>query len=107
MPTRTVELTEDLNKFIESAVESGRFGDASEGVREGLRLLEEREAEDRAKLEWLRQAAMEAFDSLDRGTHPSMAWCAARSALSSNSYRQRSPKSNSATMKGALTLWLR
>jgi antitoxin ParD1/3/4 len=36
-------------------------------VREGLRLLEQREQEDKAKLEWLRAAAKEGFDELDRG----------------------------------------
>jgi len=50
MPTRTIQLTEDLNQFLESAVESGRVNDASQAVSEALRLLEDREAEDRAKL---------------------------------------------------------
>jgi antitoxin ParD1/3/4 len=36
-------------------------------VREGLRLLEQREAEDKARLEWLRAAAKEGFDAIDRG----------------------------------------
>jgi antitoxin ParD1/3/4 len=36
-------------------------------VREGLRLLEQREQEDQAKIEWLRAAAKEGFDQLDRG----------------------------------------
>jgi len=40
MPTRTIQLTEDLNQFLESAVESGRVNDASQAVSEGLRLLE-------------------------------------------------------------------
>ena len=66
MPTRSVELTEHLDEFINDSVSSGRFGDANELVGEGLRLLEEREREDAAKLEWLRAAAREAFDSLDR-----------------------------------------
>ena len=32
-----------------------------------MRLLEQREEEDRAKLQWLRAAAQEAFGQLDRG----------------------------------------
>jgi antitoxin ParD1/3/4 len=67
MPTRNVNLTEHFDRFIEAGVASGRFGNASEVVREGLRLLEQREQEDKAKLEWLRAAAKEGFDELDRG----------------------------------------
>jgi antitoxin ParD1/3/4 len=36
-------------------------------VREGLRLLEQREREDKARIEWLRAAAKEGFDDIDRG----------------------------------------
>jgi len=43
------------------------FSNASEVVREGLRLLEQRDAEDRAKLTWLRSAAKDSFASIDRG----------------------------------------
>ena len=67
MPTRNVKLTDHFDEFIDAHVSSGRFADANEMVGEGLRLLEEREREDEAKLEWLRAAAKEAFDSLDRG----------------------------------------
>jgi antitoxin ParD1/3/4 len=67
MPTRNVNLTEHFDRFIETGVTSGRFSNASEVVREGLRLLEQREREDKAKLQWLRAAAKEGFDSLDRG----------------------------------------
>jgi antitoxin ParD1/3/4 len=69
MPTRNVELTEHFDRFIETSVASGRFIDASEAVKEGLRLLEQREQEDKAKLEWLRAAAKEGFDQLDRGDY--------------------------------------
>jgi antitoxin ParD1/3/4 len=67
MPTRNVNLTEHFDRFFESGVTSGRFSNASEVVREGLRLLEQREQEDRAKVEWLRAAAREGFDAVDRG----------------------------------------
>ena len=67
MPTRNVNLTEHFDLFIESGVSSGRFSNASEVVREGLRLLEQREQEDKARLEWLRAAAGEGFDAIDRG----------------------------------------
>ena len=67
MPTRNVNLTPHFDQFIEAGVTSGRFSNASEVVREALRLLEQREAEDKAKLEWLRGAAEEAFAAFDRG----------------------------------------
>jgi antitoxin ParD1/3/4 len=67
MPTRNVNLTEHFDHFIESGITSGRFSNASEVVREGLRLLEQREREDQAKIEWLRAAAREGFDQLDCG----------------------------------------
>lgn len=67
MPTRNVNLTEHFDRFIDDGIASGRFGNASEVVREGLRLLEQREQQDQAKLEWLRGAVTEATDSIDRG----------------------------------------
>jgi antitoxin ParD1/3/4 len=66
MPTRNVNLTEHFDRFIESGITSGRFSNGSEVVREGLRLLEQREEEE-AKIEWLRAAAKTGFDQLDRG----------------------------------------
>jgi antitoxin ParD1/3/4 len=69
MPTRNVNLTEHFNRFIQTGITSGRFSNASEVVREGLRLLEQREQEDKAKLEWLRAAAKEGFAAADRGDY--------------------------------------
>ena len=54
MPTRNVVLTEHQADLIEKLVDSGRYQNASEVLREGLRLVESREAEDRARLKALR-----------------------------------------------------
>lgn len=39
-----VSIGERWERFVEQAVKAGRYGSASEVVREGLRLVEEREA---------------------------------------------------------------
>jgi antitoxin ParD1/3/4 len=67
MPTRNVVLTEHQEELIENLVGSGRYQNASEVLREGLRLIEQREAEEKAKLEILRKAAEAGFGALDRG----------------------------------------
>ncbi|MEH2627378.1 antitoxin ParD1/3/4 [Bradyrhizobium sp. AZCC 1719] len=67
MPTRNVVLTERQADLIKSLVESGRYQNASEVLREGLRLVEQREAEDASKLRALRSAARVGLGALDRG----------------------------------------
>lgn len=53
--TMTVSLTPELEAFVASRIASGKFISASEVVREGLRLLEEREARREAELARMRQ----------------------------------------------------
>jgi antitoxin ParD1/3/4 len=67
MSTRNVVLTKRQEELIESLVESGRYQNASEVLREGLRLVEQREAEDAIKLKALRAAARVGVNALDRG----------------------------------------
>lgn len=67
MPTRNVHLTAHFDRFVDRQVASGRYSNASEIVREGLRLLEEQELEREAKLKALRQAAKQGFDEIDQG----------------------------------------
>ena len=67
MPTRNVVLTKRQQELIETLVESGRYQNASEVLRDGLRLVEQREAEDAGKLKALRAAARHGIGSLERG----------------------------------------
>jgi antitoxin ParD1/3/4 len=67
MPTRNINLTEHLDHFVERQVSSGRYSNASEIVREALRLLEEEEQVRQAKLKALRQAAKQGLEEIDQG----------------------------------------
>jgi antitoxin ParD1/3/4 len=67
MPTRNINLTAHFNQFVERQLSSGRYSNASEIVREALRLLEEQEQVREAKLRALRQAAKQGFDQIDQG----------------------------------------
>ena len=56
MPTRNVNLTEELDRFLLKKVKSGRYENASEVVRAALRTLEREEQQYEAKLAALRTA---------------------------------------------------
>ena len=63
MPTRNVNLTDELDHFVLAKVESGRYENASEVVRAALRTLEREEQEYEAKLAALRTAIDEGDSS--------------------------------------------
>ena len=67
MPTRNVVLTERQEELVETLVKSGRYQNASEVLRDGLRLVEQREAQDEGKLKALRAAGRAGVAALDRG----------------------------------------
>lgn len=56
MPTRNINLTEELDHFVEAHVSSGQYANASEVFRAGLRALGNQERLYEAKLERLRSA---------------------------------------------------
>jgi antitoxin ParD1/3/4 len=56
MPTRNVNLTNELDHFVARKVKSGRYENASEVVRAGLRTLEREEQQYEATLAALRAA---------------------------------------------------
>ena len=58
-----VSLTSHLEEFVRERVDSGRYSSSSEVVREGLRLLEQRDIEQQARLAELRRAIQEGLDS--------------------------------------------
>jgi antitoxin ParD1/3/4 len=63
MPTRNVNLTEELDRFVLANVDSGRYENASEVIRAALRNLEREEQEFQAKLKTLRSAIDEGDSS--------------------------------------------
>jgi antitoxin ParD1/3/4 len=56
MPTRNINLTPQMDKFVDTKIRSGKYANASEVLRAGLRALELSEREDQAKLDALRSA---------------------------------------------------
>jgi antitoxin ParD1/3/4 len=56
VPTRNVNLTDELDRFVAKKVKTGRYENASEVVRAGLRTLEREERQYEAKLAALRAA---------------------------------------------------
>ncbi len=83
MPTRNVVLTGHQAELIEELVSSGRFQNASEVLREGVRLVEQRIAEDRARLEALRSAVLAGDADIEAGRSKVFTGTALRKHLTS------------------------
>ena len=67
MPTRNVVLTDHQADLVERLVASGRYQNASEVLRDGLRLIETRDAQDKARLKALREAAKVGMEDVAAG----------------------------------------
>ena len=62
-----VSLSRQLQGFIERKVRTGRYQTASEVVREGLRLIEDRDTQRALQLRRLREEIQVGLDQIEKG----------------------------------------
>lgn len=67
MPTRNINLTVELDGFVEAVVRAGKYQNASEAVRDAVRGLQKRHCEDELKLAALRTQLEAGVAALERG----------------------------------------
>jgi antitoxin ParD1/3/4 len=73
MPTRNVVLSEHQHEFVEALVQWGRYQNASEVLREGFRLIEERDRVEETKLKALKQTARQGWADVSAKRHADVA----------------------------------
>jgi antitoxin ParD1/3/4 len=66
MPTRNISLTPEQDAFVEKVVEAGEYQNASEAIRDALRVLQQRRKEDSLRLKALRAQIKVGIDAIDR-----------------------------------------
>jgi antitoxin ParD1/3/4 len=69
MPTRNISLTPEQDAFIDEMLKKGEYRNASEAMRDAIRVLQQRRAEEALKLEKLRQSIDAGIDDLERGDY--------------------------------------
>ena len=69
MPTRNISLTLEQDAFIDEMLKAGEYGNASEAMRDAIRALQQRRAEEALKLEKLRLAIQHGVAALNRGDY--------------------------------------
>jgi antitoxin ParD1/3/4 len=84
-----VSLTPELEQFVQTKVQTGRYNSASEVVREALRLLEEQERARAAQLAEFNKELGRRLASLDRGETVDPAKVRARLQRKSEEQRKR------------------
>jgi antitoxin ParD1/3/4 len=67
MPTRNISLTAEQDAFVERVVKAGEYQNASEAIRDALRVLQQKRREDALKLRALRAQIKAGLDALERG----------------------------------------
>ena len=67
--TKNVVLTDHHRRFVDQLLESGRYQNASEVMRDGLRALEDRIKREEAELAEIQDRIGRSLDQLDRGEY--------------------------------------
>ena len=67
MPTRNISLTTEQDAFVQDVVEAGEYQNASEAIRDALRVLQQRRKEDSLRLKALRAQIKVGTEALERG----------------------------------------
>ncbi len=67
MPTRNISLTAEQDAFVERVVRAGEYQNASEAIRDALRVLQQKRREDALKLRALRVKIKAGLEALERG----------------------------------------
>jgi antitoxin ParD1/3/4 len=73
MPTRNISLTLEQDAFIDEMLKAGEYRNASEAVRDAIRALQQRRAEEALKLDKLRLSIKQGVAALDRGDYTEVA----------------------------------
>ncbi len=74
MATRNVSLTEMLDAYVEDRVRSGSFQNASEVVRDALRLHKARADEEAHKAERFKRLTQAGLDDVEAGRYVDLDW---------------------------------
>jgi antitoxin ParD1/3/4 len=69
MPTRNISLTPEQDAFIDEMLKAGVYRNASEAMRDAIRALQQRRAEEELKLERLRRSIDAGLADLERGDY--------------------------------------
>ena len=73
MPTRNISLTPEQDAFIDEILRAGDYRNASEAIRDAIRALQQRRAEEALKLDKLRLSIKAGVAALDRGDYTEVA----------------------------------
>jgi antitoxin ParD1/3/4 len=69
MPTRNISLTLEQDAFIDTMLKAGEYRNASEAMRDAIRTLQQRRAEEALKLDKERLLIKQGIAALDRGEY--------------------------------------